>query len=74
MVLVSYKPTIFIELHKLSISISLKLLEFVEGLTWHIYARVGRNETPLFSRDWLDNGEDMRSFSTSIDVLQTAIN
>jgi hypothetical protein len=53
---------------------SLKLSEFVEGFTWHVYARVGRNETPLFSQDRLDNGEDMRSFSASIDVLQTAIN
>jgi hypothetical protein len=26
------------------------------------------------SQDWLDNGEDMRSFSASIDALQTAIN
>jgi hypothetical protein len=53
---------------------SLKLSEFVEGFTWHVYARVGRNETPLFSQDRLDNGEDMRSFSASIDALQTAIN
>ena len=53
---------------------SLNVSESVEGLHWHIYARVGRNETPLFSRDWLDNGEDMRRVSASIDALQTARN
>jgi hypothetical protein len=35
--------------------------------------RVRLNEAPLFSRDWLENGEEMHSSSASVYVLQIAM-
>jgi hypothetical protein len=53
---------------------SLNLSEFVVGWSWHMCVRVRLNEAPIFSRDWLENGEEMHSSSASVYALQTAIN
>jgi hypothetical protein len=53
---------------------SLNFSELVVGLGWYMCVRVRLIEAPLFSRDWLDNGEEMHSSSGSVYALQTAIN
>jgi hypothetical protein len=52
----------------------LNFSEFVVSWSWYMCVRVRLNEAPLFSRDGLDNGEEMRSSSGSVYALQTAIN
>ena len=52
---------------------SLNLSEFVVGRSWSVKRGVRRNEAPLFSRNWLENGEETRSPSASFYALQTAI-
>ena len=52
---------------------SLNLSDFVVGRSGCRCIRVCLNAASLFSRDWLENGEEMHSSSASIDALQTAI-
>ena len=52
----------------------LNLSEFVVNCSRSRCVRVRLTEAPLFSRDWLENGEQTRSVSANIYALQTAIN
>src|SRR5262244_617952 len=54
--------------------LTLNLSEFVVGRSWSVGRGVHRNEAPLFSRNWLENGEETCSSIASVDALQTAIN
>jgi hypothetical protein len=53
---------------------SLNLSEFVVDRSWSVKRGVRRNEAPLFSRNWLENGEETCSSIASVYALQTAIN
>src|SRR4029450_4073908 len=53
---------------------SLNLSEFVVGRSWSVGRGVRRNEAPLFSRNWLENGEETCSSRARVFALQTAIN
>jgi len=47
----------------------LKLSQFVEGRSWCTCERGGINEPRLFAYDWLENSEEIHSFSASVDAL-----
>ena len=56
------------------LSFSLNVSDFVVGWSWYICIRISLYAASLLSRDWLENGEKMRSSSASVYALQTAIN
>ena len=49
---------------------SLNLSEFVVGRSWSVGRGVRRNAAPLFSRNWLENGEETCSSIASVDALK----
>jgi hypothetical protein len=52
---------------------SLNVAYFEVGRSWCTCIRVCLNAASLFARDGVENGEEQRSSSASVDTLQTAI-